>query len=340
MSAYAWAGMAMPWTYPTSLAQEQAAVRQAAGLADASQLQVLRVSGGGSVDVLERLFPRPIHDMQPRTCRFSVALSRFGRIIDDAILLRFAETEFWIVHGCGTTLAQIQKLGGDVVIEPLQDKHVLSVQGPRSLAAIAPLTDVELGDLPHLAHRSLRLSGCPVVVSRTGFTGERGYEVYCDAADAVPLWRALRQAGEPEGLLPYGYRCIDLLRIEAGFTLYPADLGMASSIWELGLGWLVSGKEADFVGREAVERARGQESSRLAGIRYPGETPMPRGAAVRLDGRDVGVVTSSAYSPALEETLCIARVRRDAEGVRLLPLSSFRHSLTSSRSYLDLSKHS
>lgn len=128
--------------------------------------------------------------MQPRTCRFSVALSRFGRIIDDAILLRFAETEFWIVHGCGTTLAQIQKLGGDVVIEPLQDKHVLSVQGPRSLAAIAPLTDVELGDLPHLAHRSLRLSGCPVVVSAPGSPANAAMKCTATPPTPCPLARA------------------------------------------------------------------------------------------------------------------------------------------------------
>lgn len=311
MDAYRWAGMAMPWSYRTSLAEEQRAVRERAGLCDASQLQVVRVSGPGAVACLERLLPRRIGDMCPGTSRFSVVLSRFGRIFDEALILRLDEEEFWVCHGCGGTQQQLAKVGGEVQVEPLVDQHVLSIQGPLCLDALNGLTDQPLGDLPFLGHRRARIEGHAVLLSRTGFTGELGFEIFCDADAALPLWRALMTAGAGVGLIPYSYAAVDLLRIEAGFTLYPTDLGMAASIWEAGLGWLVKEKGAEYIGREAVERARGEARSRWVGVFCPGEGLVRRGASLQREGQEIGTVTSSAFSPGAGATLCVARVQRD-----------------------------
>lgn len=326
--AYHWAGMAMPWTYSTSLAEEQRAVRERAGVCDTSQLQVVRVSGPGAGVCLERMVPRRIMDMRSGTSRFTVVLSRFGRILDEALILRMGVEEFWISHGCGGTQRQLASVLGqtDCLVEVLAGMHVLAVQGPMSLLVLAPLLDAPLAGLPVMEHRRVRLAGRPVTVSRTGFTGEIGFEIFCEAGDALALWHEILVAGRAYGVLPYSYSCVDLLRIEAGFSLYPAELGLAASVWDVGLGWLVKGKEADFVGRAAVERARGEQKHRLVGIRCPGSGPVARGAVVRLAGAagvspgegtvtGVGVVTSSAWSPARRETLCIARVSREGWGV-------------------------
>lgn len=317
MGAYAWAGMALPWTYRTPLAEEHRAVREGAGLTDASQLQVVSVRGPGAVAAMERLVPRRVADMPPGTTRFSVLLTRFGRICDEALILRLEEDEFWISHGCGATRAQLAKLEGsgeaaDVLVTPLDDTHVLSLQGPASLRVLGPLADVDLGELPFLGHRRVTLGGRPVVLSRSGFTGELGFEIFCSGAHAVPLWRLLLATGAPHGLTAYAYQCVDLLRIEAGFTLYPADLGVAASLWEAGLGWLVRDKVEDYVGRASVEQAKATATCRFTGVRVPGAAPIARGTALRRGDHPIGHVTSSAFLEAAGETLSIARVEKDA----------------------------
>lgn len=362
MQTYTWADMAMPWTYRTSLAEEHRAVRERAGLCDASQLQVVRVRGPGAVACLERLLPRRVGDMAPGTSRFSVVLSRFGRITDEALVLRLSDDELWLSHGCGQALRQLRAAvldagageggpgaagpGAQLTVDPLPTLHVLAVQGPRSLEVLEPLiapaptgpggpspgtiarARASVSALPPLGNCRVGLrtaSGvAAVLVSRTGFTGELGFEVFCDAVEVEAAWHALLAAGAPSGMIPYSYSCVDLLRIEAGFTLYPNDLGVAASIFEAGLGWLVAGKQADFVGREAVERARaevpsGRAKFRVAGVRVPGGSAggtVPRGASVSRGGAAVGVVTSAAWSPAPGpeggETLCLARLRSDA----------------------------
>lgn len=317
MDAYAWAGMAMPWTYRTSLAEEQRAVRERAGLADVSQLQVVSVRGPGAVACLERLVPRRIGDMAVGTSRFTVLLSRFGRICDEALVLRIAEDELWLSHGAGATRAQLAKLldSGEapgVAVAPLDDLHVLSLQGPSSAEVLASLGRADVAGLPFLGHRRVTLGPHDVRLSRSGFTGELGFEIFCRRADAVALWRLLLAAGASVGILPYGYRCVDLLRIEAGFSLYPSDLGGALSLWEAGLGWLVRDKVSEYVGHDAVAKAKGAAAHRFAGVRLDGHVDVARGAPVRRGERAIGVVTSSAVSPSSGEALCIVHVERDA----------------------------
>jgi len=313
MESYEWSGMAMPWTYRTSLAEEQRAVRERVGLADVSQLRVVRVIGPDAESCIEELVPRPIRDMSPGTTRFSVVLSRFGRILDEALIMRLAADEFWISHGCGGAHTSLDKLARDrqVRVDFLDDMHVLSVQGPASKKLLVPLGDGAAGGVPYLGNRRAELAGKSVLLSRSGFTGELGFEIFCDREDVVALWNELREAGAALGLRVYGYRCIDLLRIEAGFTLYPTDLAQCRSIWEAGLGWLVRGKEESFVGSEAVFEARGQAEYRFAGAEFSGERQLGFRAELLPENGEAGIVTSSAFSPSCEATLAIVRVGRD-----------------------------
>jgi aminomethyltransferase len=254
--------------------------------------------------------------------RFTVLLTRFGRICDEALVLRLAEDELWLSHGAGATRGQLARLvdstqASDVRVSPLDELHVLAVQGPSSAQVLRALASEDVDRLPFLGHRRVKVGAHDVLLSRSGFTGELGFEIFCEASAAVPLWRLLLATGAPVGLLPYGYRCVDLLRIEAGFTLYPSDLGYVSSLWEAGLGWLVRDKVGAYVGHDAVAKAKGTATHGFCGVRLQGDVAVARGASVRLGERVIGVVTSSAASPSSGETLCIAHVERDA--VRTAP---------------------
>jgi aminomethyltransferase len=304
----------MPWTYRTTLAAEQRTVREGVGLADVSQLCVMRVAGPEAVACLEALVPRRIEDMPVGTTRYTVVLSRFGRFADEALIMRLAADEFWVSHGCGTAQTQLARLADDreVTVALLEDLQVLSLQGPRARDVLASLVDPPIEAIPHLGHRHTVIAGHPVLLSRTGFTGEPGFEIYCPRDRVVDLWREFHHAGRAVDLMAYGYQALDLLRIEAGFMLYPVDFAGYSSLWEVGLGWLLRDKQTDFVGRSAVLAAEGQDLYRVAGIETPGKARLLSGTRLTVDGDEVGVVTSSAYSPAHDAVLSIARIRRAA----------------------------
>ena len=292
---YAWAGMTLPRSYG-SLEAEHAAVRHAVGLNDASQLQVVEVAGPGCVGRLEELLPRPVEDMAVGWSRFSVVLSRRGRVFDELVLMRLGPERFWLVHGAGGTQRQLGRLGLAFEVLPL---GVLAVQGPGSASLLGALVEPP----GRWGHRRAALAGREVLVSGSGFTGEQGFELFCAAEDAPAVWSAVTAAGAR----PYGYDCVELLRLEAGLPLYPADL-LVGSLWELGLGWLTRGKVADYVGRAAVEAARGQSAWELARIEGPGTAQ--RGEELVRDGEVVGTVTSWAARPWQGDGVGLARVRQ------------------------------
>lgn len=263
--------------------------------------------------------------MAPGTTRFSVLLSPAGRIVDETLIMRLGLDDFWLSHGCGSAQTQLATLaqGRNMRVETCQDMHVLSLQGPRAHRVLEAVVECSLPDVPAMGHRRTQLAGRAVVLSRTGFTGEDGFEIFCRKEDAITLWRELLGPTKSSPVTAYGYACIDLLRIEAGFTLFPSDLAFARSIWEAGLGWLVRDKHADFVGREAAFAAARKGEHVIVGARSPGEHPLTLRKQVSLHGEPVGIVTSSAYSPMDNEVLSILRVRRRAlEGVEACVLES------------------
>ncbi len=303
MGAYQWAGVAMPWRYDRPLAQERAAVRERCGIVDASQLRVIELDGPDSADILERLLPRAVSDMPTGTSRYSVVLNRRGRIVDELLCLRIQPERFWLSAGAGSTRERLAELGATMVER--DDLHVLAVQGPRSAQIVGSVADTT-----GLAPGDHREAGPELRIARAGFTGEQGYELYLPADAALATWRALVEAGAE----PYGYATVDLLRIEAGFLLYPNDLAPLGGPADAGLGWLGRGKTSTFTGREATEGRTAQ--ARIGGILAPGAMPVPRGTGVSLDGELLGRVTSSAYSPAEGAVLCLAQLATSTAGRR------------------------
>jgi len=266
MEAYQWAGVAMPWRYARPLAEEHAAVRHRCGIVDASQLRVLEVVGPGSGAVLDTTLSRRVSGLRPGTSRHALVHNRRGRVADELIALRLDADRYWLSTGAGCTRVRLAELG--VVAVERDDLHVIAVQGPGSAAVLGRLVDASgLGPGEHRPVGGVR-------VARAGFTGELGFELYLDGADAVETWRALLAAGAEA----YGYACVDLLRIEAGFLLYPNDLSPVGA----------------------------PPGARVGGLLAPGPESVPRGTVVHLGGAPVGLVTSSAYGPVQDAVLCLA----------------------------------
>jgi aminomethyltransferase len=233
-------------------------------------------------------------------------------LTDDIMLMRDGVDAFRISHGSGATPAVLAELasGKRVTIEPDRDVHVLSLQGPASLGVLAPHCTVPLAELPYLGHLSTILFGRPVVIGRGGYSGERGYEVYCASRDAVHVWDALLQVGAPAGVMAASWSALELARVEAALLFYPFDMPEGDTTpWEVNMHWAIdTSKSADYIGKPAVLRLRGRERFRQAGLAVDHGDAVPSGSEIFIGRDKVGIVTSSSYSRFLMQSLAMVHL--------------------------------
>lgn len=297
------AGFSMPVQYPTGITAEHQAVRTAAGLFDVSHMGELEVRGPGARDFVQRVTTNDVDRLEVGQAQYSTLLNDDGKILDDLLVYRFHDRYMLVVNASNREkdLAWISRFAHDHEIE-LDDRSdaisLLALQGPKAEAILDRLTDHDLPSILYYRFSEGEVAGRPAVISRTGYTGEDGFELYVDAADAASLWRALLEAGSPEGLIPAGLGARDSLRLEMGFALYGNDLDEEHTPLEAGLGWVVKMGKGDFVGRDAL--ARQKEAGiqrRLAGFRLLERGFPRRGYAIRSESGD-GAVTSGVSSPS------------------------------------------
>jgi aminomethyltransferase len=192
----------------------------------------------------------------------------------------------------------------------------LALQGPRAEELLAPLTTVDLGDLRYYRFASGDVDGCPAIVSRTGYTGEDGFELYLRPEDGPAVWRRLLAAGARYGIAPAGLGARNTLRLEAAMALYGHELDDRTTPWEAGLDWTVRMGKREFVGREALARQREEGvPRRLVGFEVLDRGIARQGHPVMVDDREVGVVTSGTICPTLEKALGMAYVPPDASEI-------------------------
>lgn len=321
-------GWDMPLKYGSEL-EEHRAVRSTAGLFDLSHMGEVRVTGPDAATFLNSALAGNLARVAVGRAKYSLICAEDGGIIDDLITYRLGETEFLVVPNAGNAPAvaaalQERAAGFDVTVaDESADTSLIAVQGPNSVAILAELIDSDqrplLDDLKYYAAAPAVLSGTSVLLARTGYTGEDGFEIYLGNDEAAPLWRALLQAGEAHGLVPAGLASRDSLRLEAGMPLYGNELSRETTPFAAGLGPVVSfKKDEDFVGRAALEAAREQGSSRrLVGLRGLGRRAGRSGYPVVLpvdgdaEATVVGVVTSGQPSPTLGVPIALAYVDAD-----------------------------
>ncbi|HEY7851035.1 MAG TPA: glycine cleavage system aminomethyltransferase GcvT [Ktedonobacterales bacterium] len=300
-------GWDMPVQY-SGILEEHRTVRERAGLFDVCHMGEFRVEGDGALDFLQRLVPNNVARLADNQALYSQILRPDGGTLDDLVIYRLDEGHYMVVVNAGTMRKDWawfseRAAGADhLTLTNISDETgLIALQGPRALAILQPLTETPLAEIAYYHCQRGVVVGIQCIISRTGYTGEDGFELYCAAEQAGTLWDTLLDAGAAEGLLPAGLGARDTLRLEAGYCLYGHELTEEITPLEAGLGWTVKlDKGVDFIGRDALvaEKAQGLRR-KLVGIELT-ERGVPRAEyPIMQRGATVGALTSGGMAPTL-----------------------------------------
>lgn len=307
------AGWSMPVRYSSELAEHRA-VREAAGIFDLSHMGEIEVTGRQAADVLDYALVGNLSAVKVGRARYTMLCDAAGGILDDLVVYRLTEEKFLVVANAGNAAVVAQALAHRVtgfdaeVTDRSAEVALIAVQGPCAVDIVGAVADADLSELKYYASMRADVQGHDILLARTGYTGEDGFELYVPAVEAAAVWQILMEAGEPHGLLPAGLACRDTLRLEAGMPLYGNELTAELSPFQAGLGRVVKfEKSGDFVGREALAlRAETDDARVLVGLRGAGRRA-PRHGYRLLDGEtEVGEITSGALSPTLGYPIAMA----------------------------------
>ncbi|HEX6746071.1 MAG TPA: glycine cleavage system aminomethyltransferase GcvT [Longimicrobium sp.] len=312
------AGYEMPVQYPSGITAEHNAVRNAAGLFDVSHMGEFEVRGERALDFVQHITTNDASRLEVGQAQYSTMLNEQGMVIDDLLVYRFSDHYMLVVNGAchdkdwAWVTRWAPQFGVDVQ-DRTDDIALLALQGPKAPAILSRLTDTDLDAIRYYHFTEGTVAGVPAIISRTGYTGEDGFELYVPADAAAGLWRTLLETGAGDGLIATGLGCRDSLRLEMGMALYGNDLDEGHTPLEGGLGWVTKLDKGDFVGREALRRQKETGvTHRLVGFRLK-ERGFPRPHyPVSFEGRNVGEVTSGTLSPTLGEGIGMAYVPVEA----------------------------
>ena len=314
------AGWEMPVQY-RSILEEHRAVRRAAGLFDVSHMGEVDVEGPGAAAFLDSLVTNNVSKMYPGRVLYSPMCHPDGGVIDDLLIYMRGPEHFFLCINAGNTATDLEWIraraaGHDVTITDRSDGcALLAIQGPKALAIVQSLTETKLDGVKYYHFTEGVVAGARCVISRTGYTGEDGFELYHASSDAPALAEALLAAGKAEGLELCGLGARDSLRLEAGFPLYGHELTREISPLTAGLGWTVKlDKASDFCGREALAAEKKQGSPRRVVFFRTGDRRIirPETPVASADGGIVGRVLSGTLSPMLTEAIGSALVEAPA----------------------------
>ncbi len=317
------AGYEMPVRYAGDV-REHMAVRKCAGLFDISHMGEFRVGGSGAREFIDAAVTNDVAALAVGQALYTPMCRPDAGIVDDILVYRCAD-HFMLVVNASNIAKDFEWLGrscpaGASFEDRSDETALLAVQGPKApevLAGHVPAAALELGFYRFLEGE---LFGVPAIISRTGYTGEDGFELYFHPRHAETVWDGLLGAGRPLGLEPVGLGARDTLRLEMAYMLYGNDIDDTTTPLEAGLGWTVKLAKPGFAGRDALLKQKEQGLKRkLVGLEATGRRVPRRGMAVEVGGREIGRVTSGAFSPSLERAIAIAYVEAEfsAEGMSL-----------------------
>ncbi len=306
-------GWEMPVQY-SGLTEEHVAVRTKAGLFDVSHMGEIRVRGPRALEVVQGLTTNDASALADGRIQYSAFLTERGTFVDDLLTYRVAPDDYLLVVNAGNTPKDVawavaRAVDGGSVEDESPRWAQIALQGPLSLEILQPLCDVDLSPVGYYHFRVGKVAGVPSIVSRTGYTGEDGFEVYCPPDGAVTVWDAILEAGRPKGLVPAGLGARDTLRLEAKMALYGNDIDDTTTPWEADLGWIVKMKKGDFTGRAALERQKAEGVQRkLVGFEVTGRGIARHGHPVLFADGARGVVTSGTQTPTVGRAIGLAYV--------------------------------
>lgn len=313
-------GWDMPVQY-SGVIEEHVAVRQAAGLFDVSHMGEVEVTGPNALAFIQQLTINDAAKLVDGQVQYSAMCYPEGGVVDDVTLYRFNESRYLFCVNASNTdkdFAWMEKVLADssmtdVLLQNRSEEFAqIALQGPKAEQILSALTDAQLADIVYYHFREGKVAGVQMIVSRTGYTGEDGFELYLPASAAVEVWQQIMTAGTPHGLLPIGLGARDTLRLEKGYALYGHELSQEISPLEAGLAWITKLDKEDFVGKAALvtQKAGGVPRRRVGLVMQ--ERGIPReGYPILVGDREVGVVTSGTMSPTLKVGIALALVDPD-----------------------------
>ncbi len=319
-----WNGMGTAWFYdhtPERAKADYETIRTKAGLMDVSGLKKCHVVGPDAAYVIDRVTTRNVEKVMPGRSVYACILSPEGKFVDDCILYHVSVNQWLVVHGTGTGMEQLSTVAASKNCAVLfdDDLHDLTLQGPVAvdfLAAHVP----GIRDLAYFGLLQTKLFDVPVMISRTGYTGERGYEIFVGRKHAVHVWDSILAEGAGMGIGPVQFSTLDMLRTESYLLFYPGDNSetypfdsdlCGDTLWELGLDFTVSPGKIGFIGAENHYALKGKERFKIYGVKLDSTATADMGAELLKDGAKVGVVTYGLYSELNGYSVGIARMPVD-----------------------------
>ena len=305
-----WNDMAVAFGFPWDPHLEHDAIRETVGMWDTSALTKIHVRGADALAAIDYLVTRDMTKIYIGKSAYCPILKDDGHFCDDGIIFHVADNHFLVVSSIGPSYELLQEYarGRNISIERDEDLHVISVQGPKSLELLDAQTSANLRDLVFCHQINAKLCGKGMMVSRTGYSGERGYELFVGADGVVEVWQELLDKGQSLGLMPISFGGLEMVHIESGLMAYGAEATEQNTPWEVNFGWAVSRNKGDFRGKQAVFDLEGKEKVKFYGIVADHDDVVEHGAELSIDGELVGHVTTPAYSRRLGKSLALVHL--------------------------------
>jgi aminomethyltransferase len=319
----AFSGWTMPLEY-SGIVQEHMAVRTSAGLFDVSHMGELEIAGSDALAAIQRVSCNDAAKLSPGRAQYSALTTPDGTFVDDVLIYRLKADHFLLVANAANVAADyrwivdhLAGLADAVVVDASSRYALLALQGPSAIEVVQPLTGVDLGALKYYAFAHGEVAGVRATISRTGYTGEDGFEIFIPPQSADRVWQSILSAGQDAGVVPCGLGARDTLRLEAGMRLYGNDIDRTTTVLEAGLDWIVGKEKNDFIGAAALRGQREQGVSRkLVGFDMIEPGIARHGHGVYVDGERVSAVTSGTQTPFLKKAIGMTYlpVERSAPG--------------------------
>jgi len=313
-----YAGWDMPVEY-SGITHEHLAVRTRAGVFDVSHMGQIEIAGVDALAAVQRISCNDASTLKVGQAQYSGLLTPEGTFIDDMVVYRMAPVHFMLVVNASTTakdyswiVEQIKAVGQVAAVDTSSRYALIAIQGPASVEVLQPLTGVELADLGYYHFGHGEVAGARATISRTGYTGEDGFEIFVPPNMADRVWQALLEAGRFADVIPCGLGARDTLRLEAGMRLYGNDIDETTTPVEAGLSWIVGWKKDAFIGHERLrDQKKNGPAQRLVGFEMLDRGIARHGYGVIAGDRRIGVVTSGTQTPFLKKAIGMAYVPAD-----------------------------
>ncbi|RKY72441.1 MAG: glycine cleavage system aminomethyltransferase GcvT [Candidatus Latescibacterota bacterium] len=310
------AGWQMPVQY-TSISEEHRLVRESAGLFDLSHMGEIRLRGKGAFQLAQRLVTNDLARLNPGEVLYAPMCNPHGGILDDLLVYRTDQEDFLLVVNAANTekdyawIKRQSKEDAGVQVENISEEiSLIALQGPKAEEILTGLTEANLSQLPYYHFTRVEVGGVSAFLSRTGYTGEDGFELYIAWPEAPKLWNFLLQAGKSCTLKPIGLGARDTLRLEMGYRLWGNDIDETTSPFEAALDWTVKLNKGDFIGRKALEKQKKEGvRRRLVGFQMESRIAPRKGYPLFAEALKIGEVTSGSFSPTLQKGIGLGYVK-------------------------------